>query len=133
MADELTPEEQKALEDLNEAVAASLVQGTGKDKIVKELVKQGWNADEAADYVNAVEQSVNDYKNSPEGRKVIAGKYKRHMIWGLVWAVGGTIVTAATYSAASEKGGHYVIAWGAILFGVVDFFRGLFGWMNHSS
>jgi hypothetical protein len=45
-------------------------------------------------------------------------------LYGGLWCVGGIIVTAVTYSAASG-GGSYVVAWGAILFGAIQFFRGL--------
>jgi hypothetical protein len=46
---------------------------------------------------------------------------------------GGTVVTIATYSAAasSPTGGRYIVAWGAIVFGIIDFFRGLFGWLEN--
>lgn len=67
---------------------------------------------------------------TPEDRQALAKKYSRKMVSGILWAVGGTIVTAATYSAASH-GGRYFIAWGAILFGIIDFFQGLAGWMKY--
>ncbi len=63
--------------------------------------------------------------------KSLADKYVKHMLSGLIWAVGGTVVTAATYGAASDGGGTYVVAWGAIVFGLYDFFKGLFGWMKY--
>jgi hypothetical protein len=44
-------------------------------------------------------------------------------IGGLV-CLAGILVTAATYSAASG-GGRYVVAWGAILFGGIQFLVGL--------
>ena len=66
-----------------------------------------------------------------EENKVLANKYARTMLYGVIWAVGGTIVTMATYSAASKGGGTYVVAWGAILFGIFDFFKGLFGWLKY--
>lgn len=49
---------------------------------------------------------------------------EKTMFWGAVWCIGGILVTAATYSAASD-GGTYVIAWGAIVFGAIQFFSGL--------
>ena len=44
-------------------------------------------------------------------------------IGGTIFVV-GSFVTAATYSAA-QGGGHYVVAWGAILFGGIQFLLGL--------
>lgn len=56
---------------------------------------------------------------------------RRNMLFGALWCIGGTVVTVATYSAASSGGGgRYVIAWGAILFGAVQFFQGLFQYLN---
>lgn len=51
----------------------------------------------------------------------------RDMCVGAAWAVGGIVVTAITYAraASSSGGGHYFVAWGAILFGALQFFRGL--------
>jgi hypothetical protein len=37
----------------------------------------------------------------------------------------GLIVTAATYAHASGAGGVYVLAWGPIVFGLVQIVRGL--------
>jgi hypothetical protein len=48
------------------------------------------------------------------------------MAIGGVICVIGILVTAATYSAASHGGGHYFVAWGAIVFGGFQFLRGLF-------
>jgi hypothetical protein len=49
------------------------------------------------------------------------------MVYGALWCVGGTLVTLFTYMAAASDpyGGHYIIAWGAIVFGAVRFFQGL--------
>lgn len=49
----------------------------------------------------------------------------KNMLYGGLWCVGGIIVTAVTYSAA-KGGGSYVVAWGAIAFGAIQFFRGVF-------
>ncbi len=44
---------------------------------------------------------------------------------GLFWCVGGLIVTAVTYSRASEQGGTYLICWGPVLFGGIQVLKGL--------
>jgi hypothetical protein len=130
MADELTLNEQKAMEDLSQVVAKQLAEGKSKKHIVKELVKQQWSQEAAGQFVDEVEQAIKTYQNSPEGRAALAGQYARRMLYGVLWAVGGTIVTVASYEAASA-GGTYIIAWGAILFGIIDFLRGLFGWLKY--
>lgn len=134
MPEELTPEEEKAIEQLSEAVAHDLAEGKDKGGIAKDLVTQGWPKEEAVQFVDNIEQGLKEYaeeyKHTPEGRRVMASKYKRHMLHGILWAVGGTAVTVATYEAASE-GGFYIVAFGAIIFGIIDFFRGLFGWLKY--
>ena len=47
-----------------------------------------------------------------------------NIVIGLILCIGGILVTVLTYSAASG-GGHYVIAWGAILFGAYRLIVGL--------
>lgn len=49
----------------------------------------------------------------------------RNMAIGGIICLLGVLVTAATYGAASG-GGHYVVAWGAIVFGAFQFLKGLF-------
>lgn len=49
---------------------------------------------------------------------------KKDITYGAIWCVGGIIVTAVTYSAASG-GGTYVVAWGAILIGAIQLIKGL--------
>jgi hypothetical protein len=36
------------------------------------------------------------------------------------------VVTAITYGMASSRGGIYIATWGAVIFGAIQFFRGLF-------
>ena len=50
----------------------------------------------------------------------------QNMAIGAVICIIGIVVTAVTYSAASQGGGHYIVAWGAIVFGGIQFFKGLF-------
>jgi len=51
----------------------------------------------------------------------------RNMFFGALWFIGGSAVTAYSYEAAAESpgGGTYFFAWGAILFGGIQFVKGL--------
>jgi hypothetical protein len=49
----------------------------------------------------------------------------RNMLVGGLVCIGGILVTVLTYSIASSAGGSYFVAWGAIVFGAIQFFRGL--------
>ena len=61
-------------------------------------------------------------------------KSGKDIIFGLLWAVGGTVVTAVSYNSAasSPTGGRYIIAWGAIVFGAIQFFNGLIHRISNS-
>jgi len=49
----------------------------------------------------------------------------RNMMVGGVICLVGTVITIGTYAAASNGGGHYVVAWGAIIFGGIQFLQGM--------
>jgi hypothetical protein len=61
--------------------------------------------------------------NGGENCEVSRAAAKRDMMVGGLWCGGGILVTALTYKAASG-GGSYVVAWGAIIFGGIQFLRG---------
>ena len=50
---------------------------------------------------------------------------KKKMLYGALWFIGGLIVTGMTYAAASRSGGTYVITYGAVIVGAVQFIRGV--------
>jgi hypothetical protein len=50
---------------------------------------------------------------------------RKNMLYGALWCLGGIVITALSYQAAAKAGGRYVLAWGAIVFGGIQFIRGL--------
>ena len=63
------------------------------------------------------------------GRREARRRAKRNLIVGALWCTGGLIVTIATlHAAVSAGGGKYLIAWGAVVFGAIQMFRGLQQW-----
>lgn len=48
---------------------------------------------------------------------------RRQMLLGALWAVGGLAITGATYLSA-EPGGSFVMAWGAVAYGLFEIGRG---------
>jgi len=129
MSEHLSPDQQQALDSLTSAVMNDLIAGKRPQVIVKTLTRQGLSEANARLLVDRVSQAYEAFKRSPEGRKVIAQKNLRRMLRGGAIALLGTIITIATYSMASS-GGTYIICWGAILFGLIDFVIGLAGWLS---
>lgn len=112
-----TEEQQKAINQIYD-YAASLVLKEKKSytETKAALIAQGIDEESASTIVTNLEEEINGAK------KKQANKDMRN---GALWCVGGIIVTAVTYSNASG-GGTYVVTWGAIIFGAVQFFKGLF-------
>ncbi len=112
---EMTPEQ--AVEAIYRFAAEQMRDGVPPAEIKRRLIEQGLSA-EAADIV------VGNLGKAIAKAKQEAGQ--RNMLFGALWCVGGIVVTAATFAAASNSGGgSYVVAWGAIVFGAIQFFRGL--------
>jgi len=130
MSQGFTPEDELVAQKQTEEVAKELSRGVKRDQIIKQLVTRGWHGSDAVELVTRVEREIAEYKQSAEGRQVLAAAYKKHMIYGVLWFAGGTVVTVFTF-ATSKPGGSYWVAWGAMLFGLIDFFRGWIGWRKH--
>lgn len=113
------PEGQQASNAVQEMVTLRFLEGKDKKKIVEELVQGGWTKESATQYVFDLELQ---FKQSPEGRQRLASNYKRHMLYGVLWIAGGVIATMAFPG---------WIFWGAVVFGLYDFFKGLFGWLKY--
>ncbi len=86
------------------------------EDVTEMLVQKGVDTTTANNIVYDVQTQINSAKKE---------RAKKDVLWGGVWFFGGIIVTFLTYSAASG-GGSYVVAWGAIVFGGIQFFKGLF-------
>lgn len=119
---------------LNELIAGDLSRRIKPQAIVKGMARLRKIPEaRGQELVDAANKAFTEMASSPEGRKALAAKNARLMGIGFLWAVGGIIVTAVSYSAASSSptGGRYIIAWGAVLFGLFDIARGFFGWLKY--
>jgi hypothetical protein len=111
-----TQEQEQVVEAVYAFAAEQMKNGASPEQIQATLVEKGLPQDAAEAVVSNLTRAVSEAKGK-------AGK--KNMLYGALWCVGGIVVTAATYSAASDGGGTYVVAWGAIIFGAIQFFRGL--------
>jgi hypothetical protein len=62
-------------------------------------------------------------------RKTLREKYKKRMTRGLLWTIVGVAITCGTLAFSDSLGGKYVLFYGAIIFGFIDFVAGLVGWL----
>jgi hypothetical protein len=101
---------------LPQTIATAIGRGKSRKEVVKALVNSGINAVEAESMVN--------YAVSTHKAEIRKGAVKQLGV-GLLMVVVGVVITAATYSMASN-GGIYVVAYGPIIFGAISVLRGLF-------
>ena len=110
------PTEQELVDAIYQFAAEHMQAGKSNRQVEGLLVERGLQAGDAAAVVSNLSRARSEAIRSAGGR---------NMLFGALWCIGGTVVTVATLAASSE-GGTYVVAWGAILFGGIQFLRGLF-------
>jgi hypothetical protein len=125
-AQNITPEQKKALEEVATYVASQLRSGVAREQIVQSLVERGVNTQLAQNIVNEVSRGGAARMSNARSSAT------RAMVIGAVICIIGLVVTIGSYSAASTSpgGGRYVIAWGAVIFGGLQFVRGLIAYLG---
>jgi hypothetical protein len=108
-------EQQQAVEQLFQ-IAAQQMQAGKSDAQIQAYLQENGATKEAAETV------VSELR--PEYQKAYQEAARKDMLHGGLWLGGGLLVTGVTYSMASE-GGSYFMTWGAIIFGGIQFFKGL--------
>jgi len=130
MPESLSPKQEQVLKALSKTVAKALADGTSEAEVARTLTEQGWSEEQATKLVAGIARALESYRQSPPGRRALAERHRKRMMRGLLWTVAGIAITVITHSAASSSG-TYLIFWGAILFGVIDFLAGLVGWLRN--
>lgn len=103
-------------------VIDSLDAGKSPDEIREKLNAYGFSN---LDANRIIENVMAEQQRTREYNKIVRGGGNLNMWMGGIICLLGTVMTVGSFMAASEGGGRYIIAWGAILFGGIQFFRGL--------
>lgn len=111
------PNEDQVVEQVYRYAAQQLGAGVAPSQVINELVAGGLTQPDAQLVVRQLRQHQTKAKQE-------AGK--KNMLHGALWCLGGLAVTIFSYQAAASGGGSYVVAWGAVIFGAIQFFQGLF-------
>ena len=112
----MSDEAQDDVQAVYDYAAKQLMKDVPPEKVVQSLVEQGLKESDARTVVDQLVVAK---------REALKKHGQKQMLYGGLWCIGGIVVTAATYQMAADGGGKYVVAWGAILFGAIQFFRGL--------
>jgi hypothetical protein len=105
---------------LNEA-SAHYLNGGSEQWVTDYLLEKGIDPAEAATALTA-------FKIQAIQAKV--DHAKKEIRNGAIWCIAGLVITIGSYAAVSDSGGHYLICWGAVVFGGIQLIRGV---INHSS
>jgi len=109
------PSEEEIVEAVYAFAAAQMEKGVSPRQIRAKLVEMGLDRGAAVTVVSSLTR-VRSKAFREAGRK--------NMLHGALWCIGGLVVTGASYGAAAP-GGTYIVASGAIVFGAIQFFRGV--------
>jgi hypothetical protein len=109
-------EQQELIDYIYGLAAGYMREGMADKEIVTKLEEEGLDSESA----DAVVQNLVRMR-----KQEIKAQGNKNMGFGALWLIGGIVITAATYSAASG-GGTYVVTYGAIVFGAIQFLQGLF-------
>ena len=112
--------QKQELSGLFKYAVMELANNKSRQVVEKILVGQGASLETAKTVVKDAQYAV---------KKLRREKYKKRMTRGLLWTVVGVVITCGTYTFADSLGGKYVLFYGAIIFGLIDFVAGFIGWL----
>jgi hypothetical protein len=108
-------------------VLGCLDKGSSKAEVRKQLIAFGYTSSEAEETVATVadwRRKNPDHQNIANTAGATGGGNANMWIGGVICLI-GLVVTIGSCMLAGEGGGRYYIAWGAIVWGGIQFFRGL--------
>lgn len=100
---------QEVVNKIYDYAANELLHAKKDPEDIKQLLQEkGIDADTASSIVENLVEQISDLKRE---------QAKKDMLYGALWCVGGTVATLANIG---------FIFWGAIIFGGIQFFKGLY-------
>lgn len=101
-----------------------LLKGSKPSEVRRSLLDAGHSHRDADEIIRVAVQ----YRNESEANDQLQGERRsdgtRNMLIGGAVCLIGIAITLATLASAANRG-SFVVAWGAILFGAIQFFRGM--------
>jgi hypothetical protein len=117
------PTEEQVINEIYDYAAHLLMtEHKSPEEATKELIKNGLDSESATVVINNLQLQIKQAKKDGAAQ---------NMFYGVVCFVIGIAITLGTMAMAND-GGTYVLAWGAILFGGLQFLYGFLGYAYHS-
>jgi hypothetical protein len=114
------PTEEEIVREVYEFAAGQMESGASEQQVHDILIENGLDPESAMIVVSNLTRMR---------AEAVGAAGKKEMLHGALWCIGGIAVTAVTYGLASE-GVPFIVAFGAIIFGAIQFFRGLVQWIR---
>jgi hypothetical protein len=111
-------------ESVYDFIAELIGEEESKESIVKKLTEQGVSQKKAIYFFDEINEEINTYKASPQGKLDSKKASQRKILWGIFWVIGGSV---ATLISMESGGSSYTIFYGAILYGGYDIIKGILG------
>lgn len=114
-----------------EALIATAMDGMRRGLLPAAVLDAMRESGVAEDEARAALRAANDRMGSEVVVRPLSEQYQEgeeESSGGLVWLIGGTVLTLGTFGYAYlSGGGSYLIAWGPMAFGLIMFVRGRHG------
>jgi hypothetical protein len=112
--------QQAAMDEVIQYVLECLNRGSSQAEVRKQLIASGMSAQDA----NEIVQQVASWRHKNPGVAAGGGNSgQTSMAIGGIVCLAGIAITVISFMSA-QGGGTYVVAWGAIIFGAIQFIRG---------
>ncbi len=99
------------------ATRLMVVQKMNTADAMQELMNKGIDEEKARIIVYHIDDQIYEAKMKSANKDIL---------YGLLWCVGGILITAFTYAKASSGGGKYVVTYGIIIWGTIRLVKGLY-------
>jgi hypothetical protein len=114
-------------------VAQALLDGEREASIVKWLEGKGLGEEEIEHTLSRARAVIRMKDEQPAETDAghameeadTRARRQRDLTVGALWFGGGALLTVMTFASASESGGHYVLAWGPMIYGGIRLLKAL--------
>ena len=121
-----------SMAELRDMVAHELRQGSSQESAAGILVARGWPDITARQFVARTAQNVEVITQAEpsetDKRQAAIMVYKRRMVRGVLWMIGGIAIYVASLNIVRSYNGGSFVFFGSIIFGIIDFLAGFVGW-----
>lgn len=125
-----------SMQELRSLILQELKQGRTQEAAADVLVARGWPEVTAQQFVVRTALSIeatapvrqDSARVAWRDRQVSIRVYKRRMVRGLLWMLGGIAISLASANLVQSYSGGTFMFLGTMLFGMIDFLAGLIGW-----